>query len=331
LTSIDPAETIKARRSEVEDALQAAYGADGWIAAAAREAVSAGGKRLRPVITLLVCEAISGSHNDALPVAVAYELAHSASLIQDDIIDESTLRHGEATAHKKYGISKAILLSDSLIFEIFTQLSKYADVQISKNNLAKILFYLGESARNAAEGELLEVSLSARGNVSQEEYLKIIALKTGALFASSAASGAVVAGADDELVERMHEFGSLLGSAFQMGDDILDIVGDTQATGKPALKDVQNNAGNIILVHALSKADPMQRNAISSLLYKKWFTKTEAERLRTVLRELGSLEYATKLVDEYAEKCRSILRTLPQSDARAALEAVTRTIETRKV
>src|SRR5256712_11646513 len=114
---------------------------------------------------------------------------------------------------------------------------------------------------------------------------------------------------------RMYEFGETFGVAFQIGDDILDILGDTRTTGKPALKDVQNNSSNIVLTHALSKADAMKRNAISSLLFKKWFSAPEAERLRETLRELGSFEYASTLLSRQVAGSRGIPPYLPRSEA----------------
>ena len=313
----------------IEKGLSETYRKDSWLSKAAMQALQAGGKRLRPLITLLVCEAISTSYEEALPVALCYELAHSASLIQDDIIDESSLRHSTPTAQKRYGLSRAILLSDSLIFEIFAQLARYKDSKITRERFAQLVGYVAQAAKLAADGEFMELALSAERNMSEADYLKTVALKTGSLFAAAAASGAVVAGAGEEITMRMYEFGETFGVAFQIGDDILDILGDTRTTGKPALKDVQNNSSNIVLTHALSKADPMQRNVISTLLFKKWFSAPEAERLRKTLRELGSFEYASALLSRQVAGSRDILQQLPESEARQTLLDLTHTLEVR--
>ena len=317
-------------RQEVEKRLSEIYSADSWISAAANEAIRAGGKRLRPILAVLTCEAICGNPEPAFPVAMAYELAHSASLIQDDIIDESEVRHASPTAYKRYGLARAIMLSDSMIFEIFTVLARYENTQLPKEGLVRLLELLGRAASLAAEGELLEVALSRRGDIKTEEYTKVIGQKTGALFAASAASGAVVAGADKALVSKMYEFGLSLGVAFQIGDDILDMAGDSKSTGKPLFKDIENNAGNIVLLHALSKGDAIQKNAINSLLFKKWFTSLEAERVVTLLKELGSFDYAEALLRTQTTRCRSLLAPLPPSHARNALEELLRTLEARK-
>ena len=230
-------------------------------------------------MAILACEAISGNPEPAFPVALAYELAHSASLIQDDIIDESAMRHANPTAYKRFGLARAIMLSDSMIFEIFALLARYDKTEVSKGGLVRLLELLGRAASLAAEGRDARGRLSRRGDIKTEEYTKVIGMKTGALFAASAASGAVVAGADKALVDQMYEFGLSLGMAFQIGDDILDMSGDTQSTGKPVFKDIENNAGNVVLLHALSKADVVQKNTINSLFFKKWFTSLEAEKL----------------------------------------------------
>jgi geranylgeranyl diphosphate synthase, type I len=317
-------------RMEVEKRLSEIYSADGWISAAANEAIRAGGKRLRPILAILTCEAICGNPEPAFPVAMAYELAHSASLIQDDIIDESEVRHASPTTYKRYGLARAIMLSDSMIFEIFTLMARYKDTELPKEGLVKLLELLGRAASLAAEGEMTEVALSRRGDIRTEEYTKVIGQKTGALFAGSAASGAVVARGDKALVDKMYEFGLSLGMAFQIGDDILDMTGDTESTGKPVFKDIENNAGNVVILHALSHADIVQRNTINSLLFKKWFTSLEAEKFLTILKELGSFEYATELLSSKTSYCRSLLQYLPASHARNALEELTRTVEVRR-
>jgi geranylgeranyl pyrophosphate synthase len=309
--------------------LRDVYSSDGWIASAANESIQAGGKRLRPVLTILTCEAICGTPDPAFPVALAYELAHSASLVQDDIIDDSDLRHSSPTAFKRHGLARAIMLSDSMIFEIFTVLTQYRNVALSKGRLIKLLELLGSAASIAADGELLDVALSRRGDIKTAEYIRVINQKTGALFAASAASGAVVAGADDELVERMHEFGLSLGVAFQIGDDILDMAGSAESTGKPTFKDLENNAGNVILLHALSIADPMQKNIINSLLFKKWYSALEVERLLCLLQDLGSFDYARALLGVHVTRCRLLLEALRPSPAKSALEELVRSIEAR--
>ena len=293
------------------------------------EILGTGGKRLRPVIAMLTCEAASGDFEKALPVAAIFELAHSASLVQDDIIDESTMRHGQVATHKKYGETRAILISDMMIFEIFLELAKYGDTDLPEKRVGKLSSLIGNSAKLTAEGEFYETTLAEKGAVTEEEYVKLAGLKTGALFAAASACGAVVGGATQRQVEAAYEFGRSLGISFQIRDDILDIVGNEEATGKPLLKDLQNNACNLVLVHALGHADPYQKQAIHSMLYKKYFALQEVQALMRTLDQLGSIDHSNAVERDYANRAKKALEAFPQSPARLKLEQLTEGLGSR--
>ena len=288
-----------------------------------------GGKRLRQIISLLTCEAASGDYEKALPVAAIFELAHSASLVQDDIIDESAMRHGQVSTHKKFGETRAILISDMMIFDIFTELAKYGDTDLPDKRVAKLSSLIGTAAKLTAEGEFYETVLAEKGAVTEEEYVKLAGLKTGALFAASAACGAVVGGGTQRQVEAAYEFGRSLGISFQIRDDILDIVGNEEATGKPLLKDLQNNACNLVLVHALEHADPYQKQAIHSMLYKKYFALPEVQALMRTLDQLGSIDHSNSVEREYANAAKKALEAFPASAARQRLEQLTEGLGSR--
>ncbi|MBI2126810.1 MAG: polyprenyl synthetase family protein [Thaumarchaeota archaeon] len=317
-------------RSIVERVLRDVSEGGSELSIAASEALLAGGKRIRPIIALLTCEAVCGSYQRAIPVAVAYELAHTASLVQDDIIDDSSLRRKKPTIHKKYGMIRAILVSDHLIFDIFSELAKYDRVKISKRRLAQLLLYLANSAKMATRGEFLEAGLATKSEVTEKEYLEIVGLKTAALFAAPAASGAIAGGGSKRVVDSMYQFGYYLGMCFQVMDDMLDIVGNKRDIGKPILKDLQNNTCNIAVVHALSKADLYQRNMIHSMLWRRWFAPSDVRKIVSTLKELGSLDYATTLANRYSSMSKEMLRILPASGARERLERLTHALEARR-
>lgn len=323
------AASIDVYRDALEGYISTIWGESTPLSEAIAGIMEAGGKRLRPVISLLTCEAASGDYSKAFPVAASFELAHSASLVQDDIIDESGMRHGQISAHKKYGETKAILISDLMIFEIFLELAKYGDSGLPVKKLAKLSAYIGNSAKLAAEGEAFEMVLAEKGSVTEEEYVKLAELKTGALFAAAAACGAVVGGGSAKQVEAAYLFGSALGVSFQIRDDILDIVGNEEATGKPLLKDLQNNATNMVLIHALSHADPYQRQSIHSMLYKKWFAQTEVQTLMRNLDKLGSIDHANSVERKYALKAKEAIGAFPPSKARLTLEQLTEGLGSR--
>ena len=322
-------EAVEPYREALQRYFIAERGEESPLAEAIAGIIDSGGKRLRPIISMLVCEAVSGSYEKALPVAAAFELAHSASLIQDDIIDESAMRHGQIATHKKYGETKAILISDMMIFEIFLELAKYGNAGIPVKRLAKLNSLIGTSAKLTAEGEFLEGAIAEKGAVTEEEYVRLAELKTGSLFAAAAACGAVAGGGTEKQVDAAYEFGKHLGISFQIRDDILDIVGNEEATGKPLLKDLQNNASNMVLVHALGHADPYQKQAIHSMLYKKWFTHQEIQSLMRTLDLLGSIDHSNSVERSYAAMAKKSLERLPQSAARSKLEQLTEGLGSR--
>jgi len=300
------------------------------IMSLAYDFVETGGKRLRPSITLMVCESLKGSFKDALPVAVAYELAHTASLVQDDIIDNSPTRHNMPTAHTLHGTTTAILLSDMMIFQMFQMLAEYSDLEITKEQLATLLGYIAKSAKEAAEGEYMEMQLSKKVDSTVEDYVKLAGLKTGALFGAAAASGAIVGGAKPRVIKDMYDFGRNLGIEYQMVDDILDLTGSSVEMGKPMLQDLHNNASNIVVIHALAHADAKTGGILRSVMARSAFGLGNVADLLGIFDDLGSVEFASQLSKKHAMMARSKLRSLPKGEPRSVLIAITESLEARR-
>lgn len=281
-------------------------------------ALLTGGKRIRPVLTLLACEAVGGDFRRAVPAAVAYELAHCASLVQDDMIDKSDSRRGLPSVHNEFGLSRAILTSDILIFEIFKKLAGYGRLNLDVKRLSALLDLLGDAAKAAAIGEQVEAEFSGRIDITEQEYLEIAKGKTGAIIASAAASGAVVGLGSDFEVDALRNFGMGLGLAYQLQDDLLDVFGQADSMGKPVLIDFQNRVGNFVLVHALGKADPSVRRYLTSLMGRQ-LSETELIHVKRVLHKLGSVDYAMSAASSAANKGRAELMKLKPSPARQKL------------
>jgi geranylgeranyl pyrophosphate synthase len=296
-----------------------------------QEVMQAGGKRLRPILALMTCEAVSGDYSPAIPAALSYELAHEASLVQDDIFDNSDLRHDHTTVHKRQGMIVAILVSDLMIFEIFTQLSKFESSDLSKAKIARLMRYISTAANLTIKGEFLEAKYATKSSFTEQEYLEVAKLKTGSLLAATSASGALVGGASDDVIDSMYNFGMNLGVAFQIQDDILDIVGNQSQLGKPVMKDLQNNVCNIVLINALEKGDALRKNQINSMLYKKWFAVSDVRSLQSLLKELKSIDYASKLAEKYTSASRDCLSPLGASQVKDRLVALTHALEARRV
>ncbi len=329
--SINVDSILERYRLAMEGAIKEFQFQDSPLSHDAKGVMEAGGKRLRPILVLMGCEAVSGQYTTALPAALSYELAHEASLVQDDIIDNSDLRHEKTTIHKRSGVTSAILVSDLLIFDIFNQLAKYGETSLTKKRIVRLMSYVARAANLTIKGEYMDAALSKQERITEEEYLEVAGLKTGALMAAASASGAVIGGASERVIDAMYRFGYNLGIAFQIRDDILDITGDSSQLGKPVMKDLQNNASNIVLVNALQRADTYRQNLIHSMLYKQWFALSDMRELQKVLNELKSIEYASKLAEKYTSMSRTCLKTLRASATKDKLLSLTFALEIRQV
>jgi geranylgeranyl diphosphate synthase, type II len=282
---------------------------------AANEALSAGGKRVRAVLALLWCEVFSGDYKHAIPVAVAYELAHATALIQDDIIDNSDLRRGKRSVVAKYGLSNAILTSDLLLFHVPKMVSKYRD--LSSERLCALFDLLGDSCRASIWGEFLDLEMAAVPNESgpeEQDYEEMIRLKTASLLGAPAASGAIVGGASDEEVKTAYKFGECLGMAYQIQDDLLDLMGDEGVLGKQGFTDVKGGKRNVVLIHSLDHCSEEDRSFIVGLLGRREpYSESELQRARQIFTENGSVEYARTKVGRYVEQARGILSVVAQA------------------
>ena len=314
----------------IEDELRRHMDPTNKLLSLAYDFVGSGGKRLRPAVTLLFCESVSGSYKRALPIAAAYELAHAASLTQDDIIDSSATRHNAPTAHSLHGVTTAILLSDMMLFEIFQRLADYSELDVSKEQLAALTGYIAKAAKEAAEGEYLEMQLSKKVDPTLEDYVRLAGLKTGALFGAAASSGAVVGGGKPRVVKDAYEYGRNLGIEFQVVDDVLDITGRTEEMGKPMLKDLQNDASNVVVIHALAHADPKTGGTLRSAIARSAYGLADVVELLGIFDDLGSVEFASGLAKKHADLARSKLRYLPRGEAKETLQRITYWLETRR-
>jgi geranylgeranyl pyrophosphate synthase len=323
-------ESLSPYIAAIEDELRRHMDPSNKLMSIAYDFVGSGGKRLRPTVTLLVCDALTGSFQNALPIAAAYELAHSASLTQDDIIDASQRRHNQPTAHTVHGVTTAILLSDMMLFEIFQRLADYSELKCTKEQLAALTAYLAKSAKEAAEGEYLEMQLSKKVDQTLDDYIELAGLKTGALFGGAASSGAVVGGAKHRVIKDMYEYGRNLGIEFQVIDDILDITGRADEMGKPMLKDIQNGASNLVVIHALTHADPKTGGTLRAAIARSAYGLVDIDELLGIFDDLGSVEYASGIAKKHAALARARLRHLPDGRPKETLEKITSWLETRR-
>jgi geranylgeranyl diphosphate synthase type I len=234
-------EYLEARRDRVEARLQAVIDEVGpdELADQVGHVVLSGGKRVRPTVTVLVCEALGGDPADAVDFAVGIELVHNASLVIDDIIDESAVRRGTPAAWAEYGHGPAIIASDGLLGEAFALFS--ADERAMQT--------VSEAMVELGEGEAMELVAQP---TNEAEYMELARRKTGALFRAAAELGAIAAEADGYTVEAMGEYAQRVGVAFQMRDDVLDDISDAETLGKPTGHDAEMERPSFIEVTDLT-------------------------------------------------------------------------------
>ncbi|MDH2901584.1 MAG: polyprenyl synthetase family protein [archaeon] len=274
---------------------------------AVADSLSNGGKRVRAVLGLLMCELFSGEFEEAIPIAVAYELAHASALVQDDIIDASELRRGTRSIVSKYGLSNAILASDLLLFNVPKMIAKYDKLESSK--LAKLFDLVGEACRGATWGEFLDLEMAKREDgVSELEYEEMIRCKTATLLAAPSASGAIIGGASEEETNLAYKFGEWLGMAYQIQDDALDLFGNELTLGKPIFTDIRAGKKNLILIHCLNHCTEKERKFLFSLFNRIGeYDQDEVSKARAILEIHGSLRYSRKRSTEFVQEAKRLL------------------------
>jgi len=215
--------------------------------------LSIGGKRLRPVLALMACNIFNDKIDDAILPATGLEIFHNFTLVHDDIMDQALLRRNFPTVHNKWSANQAILSGDVMAF-----IANECFMQSPANYLLKVFRVYNKAAVEVCVGQQLDMDYERASIVSQQEYLRMIELKTAVLFAASAKTGAIIGGADDKDAELMYEYGRNLGLAFQLQDDLLDIYGDSKAFGKTLGGDIIANKKTFPYVYTMEKAEGKQ-------------------------------------------------------------------------
>ena len=277
---------------------------------AVRHLPLSGGKRLRPILSIIACEAVGGRVEDVIPFAVSLELIHSFTLVHDDIMDKSTLRRNIQTVHIKFGESTAIIAGDTLFAKAFEVLHN-----IKTKEAIEIAFKLSKCVKKICEGQQMDMEFEKRKIVSEEEYLKMIGKKTASLFKFSTEGGAVIGGGSNREIKALSSYGWNLGLAFQIRDDYLDIHGEENILGKDIGNDIRNGKKTILVVHAIKVAKGEDKKKLLSILGKRDATDKEIKEVFEILLRTGSIGYAESLAKGYyREACKSLemLRDSPQ-------------------
>jgi octaprenyl-diphosphate synthase len=271
------------------------------------------GKRLRPVILLLTaraCGRITPAHH---VLGAVVEMIHTATLVHDDVLDGATVRRHVRTVNARWGVQTSVLLGDFLFTHAFHLASTLDDVRACR--------MIGAATNRVCEGEMCQGLECGNLALTEDAYLDLIDGKTAELIACCSHLGALYSGAPAELVAGMSRFGRYVGLAFQIADDLLDLVGEEQTTGKSLGTDVQQQKLTLPIIHVLANGPDALANRVRQILRSPGDDRRGA--LRPLLAESGGFEYARRRAEEFAAKARKELNALPASPARSILEAVT--------
>lgn len=280
----------------------------------------AGGKRLRPIFTMLVADAISKSGTKAMPFGVALEMAHNFTLIHDDIMDNDETRRGMKTTHIVFGMPAAILAGDALFAKAFEAVGEMDVDSESKNRLYSLL---ARAVLLVAEGQQMDMDFEKSESIKDEDYLKMIERKTAVLLSAAAQGGAIAGGAKQPLQETMFEFGRLMGLGFQIWDDVLDLRADEKVLGKPIGSDIRNGKKTLIIIYALEVLDSQKKDRLKQIIGKEGASKKEVDEAIAILDSAGAIDRAERIALEMISKAKKLLDDLPEGEDRQKLKDLT--------
>ena len=261
------------------------------------------GKRVRPYLTLIGCGLAGGNPQKALPAAIAIELLHNFTLLHDDIMDKADTRRGEPSVFKKWDSNTAILSGDAMYAKAFKQLQHYGnDSQYSKQQYVRILDIFLESAEHVCEGQAYDLSYENEEQVSIEEYLQMIEGKTAALISGSLTIGGAVAGADDSVSRQLQLVGQKAGIAFQIQDDLLDVIADPEKFGKQQGGDILEGKKTYLSLLALQRCDSSQKKQFKNTLAAQNTSATEVSAVIELYRQLNVIDDTKSAIQQYYQE-----------------------------
>lgn len=287
--------------------------------------IEAGGKRLRPAIHLLLAQALDYQGADQYTLAAVIEFIHSATLLHDDVVDESNLRRGRETANAIFGNAASVLVGDFLYSRAFQLMVGVGQM--------RVMDILADTTNIIAEGEVLQLLNINDANVTEERYMQVIHYKTARLFEASSQLAAVLKGVTVEQENACAAYGRHLGAAFQLADDMLDYTGDTSTLGKKVGDDLREGKPTLPLIYLLTHADEKAKNLARSAIENGGVDQEhdDFEQILSLIHSTGALDYTQKKAEKEAALARSSLAFLPDSPSKASLLALADYAVVRKV
>lgn len=286
---------------------------------ASKHLIKAGGKKIRPALVLLTAEAVGGNIEGAYKTAAAVELIHTFSLIHDDIMDEDEMRRGMPSVHTIWGEPMAILAGDILFSLAFELVAQTHSDDIPPNRVVQALNTVVDACIKICEGQAFDMSFEGKLDVKESEYLNMIYKKTAALIAAATKAGAIMGGGSEQQVLAMTEYGRLIGMAFQIQDDYLDVVSDEKQLGKPVGSDIVEGKMTLMVVHTLSVASTEDKEELISILNSHSEDTENVKKAIDIFDKYGSIKYAHDIAQDNVKNAKKQLDAVEDSPAKEAL------------
>ncbi|RME91782.1 MAG: polyprenyl synthetase family protein [Verrucomicrobia bacterium] len=280
----------------------------------ARYALASRGKQLRPALVGLAAEASGGIRDEHVNVATIIEMVHLATLVHDDVMDDARIRRQRPTVARQWGNSVAILLGDALFAHALTMAAAFPTTAVCRAVAA--------ATRTVCSGEIIQTLHQGQFELAREHYLRVLRMKTAELFALACSQGASLAGAGEPAVTALHHYGMALGTAYQVYDDCVDLVGREDKVGKSLGTDLSNGKPTLPVIHTLEKAEPKERAALLRLL-EDW-KPSNRPQLMEVLRRHDALAASAETIAGMCREAAAALAPLPETPGRTALEQAAR-------
>ncbi|QHM77005.1 Octaprenyl diphosphate synthase [Mixta theicola] len=275
--------------------------------------ISGGGKRIRPMIAILAARALGYEGSQHVTIAALIEFIHTATLLHDDVVDESDMRRGKATANAAFGNAASVLVGDFIYTRAFQMMTSLGSL--------RVLELMSEAVNVIAEGEVLQLMNCNDPDITEESYMHVIYSKTARLFEAAAQSSGILAGATVAEEQALQAYGRYIGTAFQLIDDLLDYSADGQTLGKNVGDDLSEGKPTLPLLHAMRHGDAQQAAMIREAI-EQGNGRHLLEPVLETMRQCGSLAWTRSRAEQEADKAIAALQTLPESPWRSALEAL---------
>jgi geranylgeranyl diphosphate synthase type I len=282
-----------------------------------------GGKRLRPILAMLSCEAVGGVPEITIPFGISLEYLHNSTLIHDDIIDKDKWRRGLQTTHEKFGVPFAILAGDALIGETYRMLSYMAPPELKSVTYKEIIRSIADAAKNFYEGEALDIEFAVRSDVTIPQYMIMIEKKTAQLYYLAGKGGALIGKGNRKQVENMAQYGTLFGLMFQIKDDLLNILTEQIILGKQMIgSDILNGKRTLMLIHALSVLKEKDKSRMMAVVGDEKSNQDDVLEVIDLFKTYGSIDYAQNKLAEFSDAAKKCLDVVDSSESKDILIAL---------